>query len=158
MCIQPGSAISPTGAYDTKNILMPSTPQGHGRCRPLPPSGTAGAAGTKQAGLIPVFSYIFLGGKCKNCKQKISWFYPIFEFLSGILFIIASVTDFIDGKIARKYNLITDTGKILDAIADWLNHCQDIVLHNEAACPAALLLASSTIPLLYCICNFLKYA
>ena len=38
--------------------------------------------------------------------------------LSGILFIIASVTDFIDGKIARKYNLITDTGKILDAIAD----------------------------------------
>lgn len=38
--------------------------------------------------------------------------------LSGILFIIASITDFIDGKIARKYNLITDTGKILDAIAD----------------------------------------
>jgi CDP-diacylglycerol--glycerol-3-phosphate 3-phosphatidyltransferase len=40
--------------------------------------------------------------------------YPI----AGILFILASVTDFFDGKIARKYNMITDLGKMLDAIAD----------------------------------------
>ncbi len=39
--------------------------------------------------LVPIFSYIFLGGKCKNCKEKISFFYPIFEFTSGLLFAIS---------------------------------------------------------------------
>lgn len=36
----------------------------------------------------------------------------------ALLFIITAVTDFIDGKIARKYNLITDFGKFMDPIAD----------------------------------------
>ena len=38
--------------------------------------------------LIPILSYIFQGGKCKHCKSKISCFYPIFEFLTGVLFVI----------------------------------------------------------------------
>ena len=38
---------------------------------------------------IPVLSYIFLGGKCKNCKQKISIIYPIIEILTSFLFYIS---------------------------------------------------------------------
>ena len=38
--------------------------------------------------------------------------------VAGVLFILASLTDFLDGYIARKYNLITDFGILMDAIAD----------------------------------------
>ena len=38
--------------------------------------------------------------------------------IAGVLFIVASLTDFIDGKVARKYNMVTDFGKMIDAISD----------------------------------------
>ena len=38
----------------------------------------------------------------------------------GVLFIIASLTDFFDGRIARKNNMVTDFGKMIDAISDKL--------------------------------------
>ena len=38
--------------------------------------------------LFPIFSYIFLGGKCRYCKQKIRPRYLILEALSGVLFVI----------------------------------------------------------------------
>ncbi len=38
--------------------------------------------------------------------------------IGTVIFIIASITDCLDGKIARKYNLITDFGKLIDPLAD----------------------------------------
>lgn len=38
--------------------------------------------------------------------------------IAGILFVIASFTDFLDGSMARKNNIVTDFGKVMDAIAD----------------------------------------
>lgn len=38
--------------------------------------------------------------------------------IAGVLFIIASLTDFFDGRVARKYNMVTDFGKMIDAISD----------------------------------------
>ena len=39
--------------------------------------------------LIPLFSYFFLRGKCRYCSKHISIKYPLFEFLTGILFILS---------------------------------------------------------------------
>lgn len=39
--------------------------------------------------LIPIISYIFLRGKCKECKNKISFKYPLFELITAILFLIS---------------------------------------------------------------------
>ncbi len=70
--------------------------------------------------LIPIFVYLLLmpieGSMTIIYGKTIS--YNIF--LAAIVFIVASVTDFIDGHIARKYNLITNMGKFLDPLADKL--------------------------------------
>ncbi len=38
--------------------------------------------------------------------------------ICGVIFLIAALTDYLDGHLARKYNLVTDLGKVMDAIAD----------------------------------------
>ena len=37
--------------------------------------------------LVPLFSYMFLKGKCRYCNTKLSWYYPFSEFLTGFIFV-----------------------------------------------------------------------
>ncbi|WP_155590374.1 prepilin peptidase [Lysinibacillus cavernae] len=39
--------------------------------------------------LVPVLSYVFLGGKCRSCGNKIAWIYPVIELSTGFLFAFA---------------------------------------------------------------------
>lgn len=60
--------------------------------------------------LIPFFLFFLLTDYCGN----------VGKFIALGIFAVASLTDMLDGKIARKYNLITNFGKFMDPIADKL--------------------------------------
>lgn len=57
--------------------------------------------------LIPLFSFIFQGGKCTGCQSKISWQYPVVEALTGILFVSVLIKYMgVFGLLANTYYII----------------------------------------------------
>lgn len=68
--------------------------------------------------LIPffVFSLLYQGGENQNLR-----------YVAAAIFVIASLTDLLDGKIARKYNLVTNFGKFMDPLADKLLVCSALI-------------------------------
>ncbi|MGN0414343.1 MAG: CDP-diacylglycerol--glycerol-3-phosphate 3-phosphatidyltransferase [Agathobacter sp.] len=67
--------------------------------------------------LIPFFVFFLLA----------PYFPGYGNYIAVVIFIIASLTDFLDGKIARKYNLVTNFGKFMDPLADKLLVCSALI-------------------------------
>ena len=68
--------------------------------------------------MIPFFVFFLLWQNGENYT---------FRMIALALFIIASLTDLLDGKIARKYNLVTNFGKFMDPLADKLLVCSALI-------------------------------
>ncbi len=72
--------------------------------------------------LIPFFVFFLLaeGGTLR-----------MFRYVAVTIFIVASLTDLLDGKIARRYNLVTNFGKFMDPLADKLLVCSALICLTE---------------------------
>ena len=67
--------------------------------------------------LVPVYAVLYLTGHI---------------YIAGAVFVIASVTDYFDGMLARKYDLVSDYGKFADPVADKILVLTAVILMCEA--------------------------
>lgn len=77
--------------------------------------------------LIPFFVFFMLAPNMTGINH----------YIAAAIFIVASLTDLLDGKIARKYNLVTNFGKFMDPLADKLLVCSAMICLIQAGQLAA---------------------
>ncbi len=78
-----------------------------------------------RAVLIPFFLVALL------CDVNYGGFVPYGNWIALAIFAVASITDMLDGMIARKYNLVTNFGKFMDPLADKLLVCSAMIAFVE---------------------------
>ena len=66
-----------------------------------------------RVALVPFFMFFAAGSRIGTSEYNAA-----FHLVAGLIFAAASFTDFLDGYLARKYNLVTDFGKFMDPLAD----------------------------------------
>ncbi|MDD6798495.1 MAG: CDP-diacylglycerol--glycerol-3-phosphate 3-phosphatidyltransferase [Clostridia bacterium] len=71
--------------------------------------------------MIPVFLFFLLTDYAGGASK----------YIAAAIFVVASLTDMLDGKIARKYNLVTNFGKFMDPLADKLLVCSALIAFVE---------------------------
>ncbi len=83
--------------------------------------------------MVPIFVLMVLGS-----TEEWGWYMALFggiqdsmDYIAAAIFILASLTDLLDGKIARKYGLVTNFGKFMDPLADKLLVCAALVCLTE---------------------------
>lgn len=101
--------------------------------------------------IVIIFVLVPFGPICYSLKlnatvSDVTASFQLNEILAAILFVIASLTDFLDGYIARKYHWVSDFGKIWDPLADKL------LVNGVLICFAYL----SLIPIWVCVLLILR--
>jgi CDP-diacylglycerol--glycerol-3-phosphate 3-phosphatidyltransferase len=78
--------------------------------------------------LVPVLVVVYYFG----ARESLNSSPLIFDLFLGPIFVVASITDFLDGYIARKKNLVTVFGKFIDPLADKLIVMAALLILNDA--------------------------
>ena len=97
--------------------------------------------------LIPVFSYIFLKGKCKKCKIKLSIQYPLVEILTGLLFMVSYLI------FGVSYDTLISIVLVSLVILIFISDIKYYVILDEALIVAGVLLLLTNT--LYGVCLFI---